>query len=146
MALLPLSEVFIDASFWIALHHGRDVHHEQAGRTWSHILTQNVTSATTNWTLYEAASFLNGRFRHDTSLELLDLAGRATQIVDAVEYERRALNVFTSHADKRWSVVDCASFVCIRERGTQLALSFDRDFVQAQNEFGFTVMGMGAFT
>ena len=141
MTSLFRGEVFIDASFWIALQFPRDVHHNHAERSWQNILADNATTSTSNWTLYEAASFLKKR-RHDISLRLLDLAERASRI--AAEYERQALNVFTSHSDKQWSVVDCASFVCIRERGTQWALSYDRDFLQAQNEFGFTVMGLGA--
>ena len=66
------------------------------------------------------------------------------EIIDASQFEQRALDVFRSHADKRWSVVDCANFVCIRERGYRLALSFDRDFAQAQVEFGFEALGAGA--
>ena len=66
--------------------------------------------------------------------------GRST-VVDAAQYEGEALEVFRSHSDKRWSVADCANFVCIRERGAPLALSFDRDFVQAQGEFMFRALG-----
>ena len=101
---------------------------------------------TTNWTLYEAITILNGRRvrRHDLAVRLLNLAQDSVEIVDASEYEQQALEIFRSHTDKRWSIVDCANFVCIRERQSTMALSFDRDFAQAQAEFGFAVLGAGA--
>ena len=40
--------------------------------------------------------------------------------------------------------MDCANFVSIRGRHSAMVLSFDRDFVQAQAEFGFGVLGAGA--
>ena len=98
---------------------------------------------TTNWTLYEALTIINGRRvgRHDLALSLIDrVYGRST-VVDASQFEQEALEIFVSHSDKRWSVVDCANFVCIRERGARFALSFDRDFAQAQSEFTFQVLG-----
>ena len=79
--------------------------------------------------------------RHDLALSLIERAYRRSTVVDAAQYEGEALEVFRSHSDKRWSVVDCANFVCIRERGAPLALSFDRDFVQAQGEFMFRALG-----
>jgi predicted nucleic acid-binding protein len=98
---------------------------------------------TTNWTLHEALTILNGRRvgRHDLALSLMDRAYRRSTVVDTSNYEQQALDIFISHSDKRWSVVDCANFVCIRERGTPFALSFDRDFAQAQSEFMFQVLG-----
>jgi predicted nucleic acid-binding protein len=99
---------------------------------------------TTNWTFYEAITILNGRRvrRHDLAVNLLNIAQDSAVIADASDYEQQALEIFRSHADKRWSVVDCANFVCIRERHRAIALSFDRDFAQAQ--FGFAVLGAGA--
>ena len=75
---------------------------------------------------------------------MLNIAHDWAVIADASDYEQRALEIFRSHADKRWSVVDCANFVCIRERHRAMALSFDRDFARAQAEFGFAVLGAGA--
>ena len=138
-----MDEIFIDASFWFAIALPPDSNHDSANRYWQLILEGDRSTVTTNWTLYEAATILNGRRlgRHDIAIELLDLAERTTTIVDAATIEDTALNIFTSHADKRWSVVDCANFVCMKECQSLYALSFDRDFAQAQAEFGFTLLG-----
>ncbi|MCH7800875.1 MAG: type II toxin-antitoxin system VapC family toxin [Chloroflexi bacterium] len=138
--------VFVDASFWVALIHHEDQYHPVSEDIWDRLLRHDATIITTNWTLYEALTFLNSRRRgrHDLAMELHALAMNSGEIVDASAYEQQALEIFRSHTDKRWSVVDCANFVCIRERHSTMALSFDRDFAQAQAEFGFAVLGAGA--
>ena len=143
-----MDEVFLDASFWVALVFPADQDHERARALWEPILGTDRRTVTTDWTLYEALTVLNGRRtrRHDLALQLLNLARRSTHIVAASESEARTLEVFTNHSDKRWSVVDCANFVCINERRSRWALAFDRDFAQAQSEFGFTLLGAGAAT
>ncbi len=139
-----MNETFVDASFWIAVTFPRDQHHIDGMLFWATALQRDRPTVTTNWTLYEAVTFLNGKDRHDLALQALEMVERTTTIVDAAEFEGEAVRVFPSHHDKRWSVVDCASFVCIRERGTRLALAFDNDFAQAQTEFDFELVGVGA--
>jgi uncharacterized protein len=39
--------------------------------------------------------------------------------------------LYRSHQDKAWGLVDCISFVVMREAGVNQALSFDQHFVQA---------------
>ena len=141
-----MNEVFIDASYWVALVFARDVNNPQSVNQWREITSLGWGILTTNWTLYEAITILNGRRvrRHDLAVHLLNIAQDSAAVVDASAYEQEALEIFRSHTDKRWSIVDCANFVCIRERQSTMALSFDRDFAQAQAEFGFAVLGAGA--
>ncbi len=141
-----MDEAFIDASLWIAVAYPQGANHETGRVFWSAILLSKRSAVTTNWTLYEALTFLNSRGRHDLALKALRLAEQETTIVNAAEFEAEALNIFRGHADKRWSVVDCANFVCIKRRGSRWALSFDSDFAQAQVEFGFTLLGPGTLS
>jgi hypothetical protein len=39
--------------------------------------------------------------------------------------------LFDQHQDKDWSLCDCMSFVLMRERGLDSALTVDHHFVQA---------------
>ena len=80
------------------------------------------------------------------ALKALALAQHQPIIVDAAKFEDAAASIFRDHADKRWSIVDCANFVCIKQRGTDWGLSFDNDFAQAQAGFGFTLLGAGIHT
>jgi predicted nucleic acid-binding protein len=57
---------------------------------------------------------------------------------DEVEIKRltpylfeQAFELCKQHRDKDWSLVDCISFVTMREAGLSQALTFDRHFVQA---------------
>jgi predicted nucleic acid-binding protein len=43
----------------------------------------------------------------------------------------RAFELYKSHTDKTWGLVDCISFVIMRERGITDALTYDRHFIQA---------------
>lgn len=137
--------MFVDASFWIALMDRIDQNHAHATEHWRFTSGVEWRRITTNWTLYEALTFLNSRSkaRHDLALGLLNLIDTSnTLVVDAAAFEDAALDIFRTHSDKRWSVVDCASFVCIQERQSGFALSYDkRDFRQAQTEFVFRLLG-----
>lgn len=134
-----VGEIFIDASFWVALVYVNDENHRAARECWQAISRNNrQLPVTTNWTLYEAMTRLSASFnRHDLAIGLSNLVHTTSLIADASELELQSVDVFSTHPDRRWSVVDCANFVCIRERDILLALSYDADFCQAQAEFAF---------
>ena len=136
-------EVFIDASYWIAVTYPRDRWHRNARDLWNIARENRWRLITTNWTLYEALTALSGGFgRHDLALALYEMTqDTAILVVDASDIEDLALRVFITHSDKSWSVVDCANFACIRDRQSRYAFAYDRDFNQAQSEFGFTRLG-----
>ena len=117
----------------------RDEHYGHARETWESVIRRDLQPVTTNWTLHEAMTRLNSRVvaRHDWSLELLELVQRTTIIEDMSTFEVTVVDVFKSHSDRLWSIADCANFVCIRERRSAIALSYDSDFCQAQVEFAF---------
>ncbi|MDE2686497.1 MAG: hypothetical protein OXI16_03225 [Chloroflexota bacterium] len=134
-----IGEIFVDASFWIALMNVRDERYNHARYTWEAIIGRGLQPVTTNWTLFEALTLLNGRVvaKHDWALNLLDLVQHTTSIENAAAFEDRAVEVFISHFDRHWSIVDCANFVCINQRNCGISLAYDSDFCQAQVEFGF---------
>jgi predicted nucleic acid-binding protein len=137
-------EIFVDASFWVALFYRHDEHHEAAKTAWREVEEGKWPTVTTNWTLYEALIFFNSkrRGRHDLALEILEYVQKASDImpVEGVNLEARSLEIFRAHADKRWSVVDCANFASIEQRRSEYALSYDGNFRQAQQEFLFQLL------
>ena len=133
-------EIFIDAGFWIALFYRWDQQHDRARMVWDELMTQRWPIVTSNWTLYETVTFLNGRpRRHDLAIAALDFVSQLSEIVyiEHAELETRSLEIFRAHSDEGWSVVDCASFACIESRQSEFAISYDRNFEHAQAEFGF---------
>lgn len=133
-------EIFVDAGFWIALFYPPDEHHAQTRIIWRDVVREQWPIVTTNWTLYEAITFFNSRWhRHDMSVQALDLVSQLSEVVhvEEAQLESRSLEIFRQHSDKSWSVVDCANFASIERRQCEYALSYDRDFEQAQFEFSF---------
>jgi len=47
------------------------------------------------------------------------------------DLDAEAWALFRRYTDKQWSLVDCASFVVMRQRGITDALTTDRHFEQA---------------
>lgn len=134
-------QIFIDATAWVALFWHKDSNHSRASDWWKETIKKDWLLFTSNWTLYEAATFLASRLgRHDWAVELLDRAYEGTIILKADKVEQEAIDTFRSHADKQWSVVDCANFHALRRHGCERAFAFDGHFRQAQGEFGFTVL------
>ncbi len=132
--------VFVDASAWIALFYPNNRNHERAALLWKEMINNDWPLCTTNWTLYEAATFLSCRVgRYDWAVELLTIAQTAGEVLSADEVEHEAINTFRNHGDKRLSIVDCANFQALRKNGCEQAFTFDRNFEQAQGEFGFKI-------
>ncbi len=141
-----LEEVFVDASFWAAFMLNTEERHNRARELWDYTFDRDWKKVTTNWALYEAMTFINRRGRHDLALDLLELASITTTVIDVSNFEQDTLRTFVSNSDKRWSIVDCANLICIKQRQSALVMSFDRDFALAQRDFGFRLLGAGRNT
>ena len=131
-----MSVVFADAFYFVARLNRRDQHHQRALQLSRDFRARLLTS---DWVLMEVADALaesecRGRVR-DFILHLRGSA--ACEIVPASrELLDRALDLYHQHADKKWTLTDCVSFVIMRERGVTDALTGDKHFEQA----GFVVL------
>ncbi len=52
------------------------------------------------------------------------------------ELFQQAFELYQTYHDKEWGLIDCVSFVVMKNRGIRQALTFDRHFAQA----GFHVL------
>ena len=131
-----MSTVFADAFYFVARLNRHDQHHERVLKFSRDFRARLLTS---DWVLMEVADALaeskcRGRVR-DFILHLRGTAG--CEIVPASrELLDRALDLYHQHADMKWTLTDCASFVIMRERKVTDALTGDRHFEQA----GFTAL------
>jgi predicted nucleic acid-binding protein len=127
-------DVFVDASYVIALGIPADEAHAKAAE-WADWLRRNpVGLVTTRPVLLEIGDMLaKYRFRE-----------AAVQVLETVEQDRRitvvplsealyaeALALFRSRNDKEWGLTDCVSFVVMQQRGLRDALTTDHHFEQA---------------
>lgn len=123
--------VFADTSYYVALLGPRDARHGRAVELSRSILGRIFV---TEYVLVETAGMLCGRRDRGAYLTLVsDLqADPLTRIIPAsTTLFRSGLQLFAARPDKEWSLVDCISFVVMRQRHLSEALTTDHHFVQA---------------
>lgn len=135
-----MTEAFIDTSFAVALVNTKDHHHLEAVEL--SFKYDGVSLITTDCILYEIGNSLARALRAQAVTIINNfLSSDEIEVVKIDEtIFRLAFEMYRSHTDKTWGLVDRASFVVMRERGISKALSSDRHFNQAGFETLFTQM------
>lgn len=126
--------VFVDTSGWIALLNQDDERHLQASELLRRFGKEQRVLMTTDWILAETG---NGLARTKARSQYVALAetflqsahGRLIKIDDGAW--RDALKLYKQFDDKTWGMVDCASFVIMRNHQLRDALTADQHFQQA---------------
>ncbi|MBK1704627.1 type II toxin-antitoxin system VapC family toxin [Halochromatium glycolicum] len=123
--------VFIDTGYILALVNEADQHHAEALAFSERFDGQPVV--VTDAVLLEIGNALS-RIDRGAAVEIIrDLreSPEVTLVPLTPELFDAAFDLYRSHADKRWGLVDCISFVVMRRMGLSTALAFDQHFVQA---------------
>lgn len=134
--------LFVDTQFVVALTNRRDLHHLNALRLRS--LFQENPLVTTEVVLFEIGNGLAATQRTNAIgvIEDFQADNRMEIVRPTPELFDSALLLYKSRPDKEWGLVDCLSFVVMRERGISDALTYDNRFVQA----GFRALLRGVAT
>ncbi len=137
--------VFVDASAWVAITNRKDAFHEEALRLFRRLLQSKTPLITSTWTAYEALTIVKTRLGYSQAEKLWERIRRPS-IVELVAVDERieaeALELFWQYRDKDWGVVDCASLVVMDEAGCNQAFAFDRHFVEASQQYGFSIVSV----
>lgn len=126
-----MNSVFVDTSFVVALVNEKDQHHSRASELAD--LFDGYPLITTDAILLEIGNALAKKFKEQAA-EVIDdfLTSEDIEIVRLDEsLFQRAFEIYRTHKDKTWGMIDCVSFVVMRERGIVDALTNDKDFRQA---------------
>jgi predicted nucleic acid-binding protein len=126
-----LVEAFVDTSFVIALVNKRDQYHLRALELSSQFERRPLI--TTDAALLEIGNALVKNFRA-ASVQVISefLASREIQIVNLYpDLFHKGFALYRSHLDKTWGLIDCVSFIVMRESGILNSLTTDRHFEQA---------------
>jgi len=134
-----MNEVFLDTSYAIALSSEVDRHHQKAVAI-SEALEKNKSKIiTTRAILLEVGNFLSKARYRQAAVVLLDSIEFDAN-VEIVEISKdlyeKAFVLFKSRDDKDWGLIDCLSFIVMKERDLTDALTADEHFRQA----GFRVL------
>jgi hypothetical protein len=128
--------VFADTSKYVALLGPGDAHHQLALDWSQRLLGRTVV---TEYILIELGSALSGLEDRHLFVPFVDalLNDPGVEYVPASHtLLRQGLDLFAKRPDKEWSLVDCLSFVVMKQRRLHDALTTDRHFAQA----GFKVL------
>jgi predicted nucleic acid-binding protein len=126
-----LADVFVDTSFVVALVNKNDQHHRLALD-----LAETFTGpglVTTDAILLEIGNALSRNFKRE-SIEIIEhfLTSHDVKVIHLhPPLFRKAFSLYKSHSDKLWGLIDCLSFVVMKELSITDALSADRHFEQA---------------
>lgn len=124
-------KTLIDTSFVVALVNKKDEDHEKAVRL-SFDFNRKETIIT-DAVLLEIGNSLSRRFKREC-IEAVEgfFESKEVKIVRLEEsLFSKAFELYKTHADKTWGLVDCISFVVMKEQNIKDALTSDRHFVQA---------------
>ena len=122
---------FADTFYYLAVLNPNDAAHRRAVELRRSAGGPTVTTA---WVLTEAANSLAGPGLRGLFLRLFDQleADQSVTVVPAAEaLFDRGVAFYRSRPDKEWSLTDCISFVVMKERGIDEALTEDHHFEQA---------------
>jgi predicted nucleic acid-binding protein len=129
-----VKDLFLDTSYLLALELANDEHHEVVLRHWQSLVRSLPRLVTTTYILSEVVTYLSSRGHHSKAVSVGNMLLQSS-IVDLVHVDeglfREGWAYFQQHEDKDYSLTDCISFVLMRKRGLDTALTLDTHFVQA---------------
>lgn len=131
---MPLTEVFLDTAYAIALTVPADEHHEKALRLADQIIGDGARLVTTRAVMVEIGNALSKKRHWQAATQLMNSFERdsAIEIVpDSEDLFARALRLYGERLDKEWGMTDCISFVVMQDAGLSMALTTDEHFEQA---------------
>jgi len=125
------NRIFVDTLFVVALINQRDQYHQQASELADQF--EGHPLLVTDAVLLEIGNALARNYKQE-AVAIIEqfFASDEVEIVRlSPQLFEQAFAIYSTYQDKEWSLVDCVSFVVMREAGVSQALTFDRHFIQA---------------
>lgn len=126
-----LKTIFVDTAFVIAWVNEDDALHTKAIKLLN--VHKDSSWLTTDCVLLEIGNSLSRNFRPE-AVETIENFLTSEEIIivrlDARLFSR-AFELYRTYDDKTWGLIDCVSFIVMRENGITDALTNDKHFQQA---------------
>ncbi|TFI53450.1 PIN domain-containing protein [Mastigocladus laminosus UU774] len=126
-----VTKIFVDTLFVVALINQRDQYHQRASELADNLETHPLI--TTDAVLLEIGNALARNYKNE-AIEIIEhfCTSDEVEIVRLTpELFAQAFTLYKIHQDKGWGLVDCISFVVMKQAEVSQALTFDQHFVQA---------------
>jgi len=131
-----MKTIFADTFYFLALYFPDDQYHSQTLNLTRQLKARYLT---TDWVLTEVADAMSEGWDRQNAAPLIRRL-RESPVWEIIPFSRdqfdAALEFYSRHQDKEWTLTDCTSFLIMQERGIKEALTGDRHFEQA----GFTAL------
>lgn len=132
-------KVFLDTAYAIALASQNDKHHEQAIVLAEKLEHESTILVTTRAVQLEIGNALSKQRYRQAGIQLLKSLDN-DPTVNIVELSEKlyhdAFQLYRNRKDKEWGLVDCISFITMKQQNISEALTTDDHFNQA----GFSVL------
>jgi predicted nucleic acid-binding protein len=128
--------LFVDTSGWAAFLVRSEPFHQRATVLIDQHRKSKSPILTTNYVLTELAALLTSPMRVERGYQIQIIGAlRSADWIRTVhidsELDAASWKLWSTHDDKTWSLVDCASFVVMKKHLIGTALTNDRHFEQA---------------
>ncbi|MCG6136277.1 MAG: PIN domain-containing protein [Nostoc sp. LLA-1] len=126
-----INKIFVDTLFVVALINQRDQYHQRASELADSL--ENQLLITTDAVLLEIGNALARNYKNE-AIEIIEhfFGSDEVEIVRLTpELFAQAFTLYKTHQDKAWGLVDCISFVVMKQAKVSQSLTFDQHFVQA---------------
>jgi hypothetical protein len=131
---MPGNAFFLDANGWVALLNTRETLHAIANARWMELSREPRPVVLTDWVVAETGNGLARTPARSRFVETFQqmLRNPRFRVLPVTRFlVERALLLYSDRPDKTWGLVDCASFVVMKDEGVSDAFTTDRHFEQA---------------
>lgn len=131
-----MSELFCDTSGWGDLVDPTQPYHTLAANLYRSARNDSRRIITTNYVVSEVVALFTSPLRISRSTTVAFIESlKSSPYVEVIHIDRtldqEAWELLANRQDKLWSLVDCSSFVVMRQRSIVEALTTDHNFEQA---------------
>jgi len=131
-----MPDLFADTAGWGHLVDPTQAYHSLAASIYRRARQQGRKVITTNYVIVELVALLSTPLRVPKPAAIAFIDGlKSSPYVEIVHVDAKldeaAWQLLKSRQDKEWSLVDCASFVVMQQRGIFEAFTSDHHFEQA---------------
>ncbi|MCU0239182.1 MAG: type II toxin-antitoxin system VapC family toxin [Pyrinomonadaceae bacterium] len=129
-----MNSVFTDTSGWLAIVNSADFYHEKAVKIYQELLESGCNFVLHEAILLELGNSLSSVKARKLVLNLkenIEKSERIEVVSISTELYQSGWKLFAERLDKDWGIVDCISFVVMKEFGIAKALTTDKHFEQA---------------
>jgi predicted nucleic acid-binding protein len=135
--MLSNSKIYVDTSAFYALIDRSDRYHSQASALWPDLLDGDISLITSNYVVWETLGLLQKRIGFEAaSLWYKDILGVLEVLWVNVGTHQRAYELWLNLGRRRFSLVDCVSFVTMHQHQIEKAFCFKPHYT----DHGFTLL------